>query len=126
MGLVNVTPHEITILDEDRRTVLVTLPPSGQVARCAVTRALVGGVPLEGVYLVGAHDPRSPWVEVPVFTSTFGELQGLPDPQPGVIYVCSLVAHQAAVAAGRTDTVSPGELVRGPDGQPVGCVGLSR
>lgn len=110
--LINVTPHSITILAADR-TVLLTLPPSGQVARCAVTRAPVGAIEVAGV-------------TIPVSSTTFGALEGLPDPQEGVVYICSLVAHQAAVAAGRTDTVSPGELVRGEGGQPLGCLGLSR
>lgn len=107
--LINATPHVLTVFAADTTTVLLTLPPSGTVARCAVTRTAVGDV--DGV---------------PVTTAVFGELSGLPEPREGTTYIVSLVAHQRAVQDGRTDTLSPGELVRRPDGQPIGCVGLSR
>ena len=38
----------------------------------------------------------------------------------------SALAAQAAKAAGRTDVLAPGPLVRNEQGQPIGCQGLSR
>jgi len=40
-------------------------------------------------------------------SQTYGEIEGLPDPQPGVVYIVSMVVRQAAQAQGRTDVVSP-------------------
>ena len=102
----NLTPHTITIVD-GQGAVVATLPPSGLLARCRVDTTLT--------HVVGG---------IEVFESQVGELTGLPAPQEGVVYVTSLVAKQAAQAAGRRDVASPGQLVRGPDGQPVGCRGL--
>ncbi len=108
--LVNCTPHRLVIVGEDDRT-LVTLPPSGSVARVAVTWEAVGL--LEGL------------PSLPIYRTATGPLVGLPGPEPDVLYVCSLVAAQAAWAAGRRDVLAPGDLVRNAEGQPVGCRGLT-
>ena len=104
MTLTNLTPHEVVVLDNGG-TVVVRLPPSGTVARCAATAAVAETV--DGVTF---------------YTTTYGGVTGLPAPAPGVRYVVSMLVRQAAPA--RRDLCSPGELVRGPDGQPVGCRGL--
>jgi len=108
MALVNLTPHVITIIPREGENVI--LAPSGQVARVTTARAVVAT--LEG--------------GIEVFQTSFGEVTGLPDPREGAVFVVSgLVAGHPSLR-GRTDVLSPGELVRGPDGQPVGCRGLSR
>jgi len=108
MALINLTPHVITVLPREGEP--VTLAPSGAVARVTTARSVV--TTLEG--------------GVEVFTTSFGEVTGLPDPREGDIFIVSgLVAGHPSLR-GRTDVLSPGELVRGPDGQPVGCRGLSR
>ncbi len=105
--LVNCTPHSLTILDEDGQKVYI-LPPSGTVARVAVTRT-------QAFTLHG----------VPVYRAVTGPLVDVPDPAPDVYYVCSLVAAQAAWAAGRDDVLAPGELIRNAEGQPIGSLGLN-
>jgi hypothetical protein len=103
----NCTPHSLVVCDEDDRP-LVTLPPSGVVVRVAVTREQAG--------VLGG---------IPIFRTTTGPLVGLPEPQPGAYFVCSLIAAQAAWAVGRRDVLAPGELVRDAAGQPIGCRGLT-
>lgn len=78
MEIVNLTPHPIVITDGK------TYPPSGQVARVSTQY----GVAVNGVADV-----------------SFGEIQGLPDPQPDTIYIVS--AMLVAAAPHRTDLVSP-------------------
>jgi hypothetical protein len=90
-------------------TVLVDVPPSGEVARVTTSRTQTGEV-----------------YGIPLFTSRFGEVTGLPPARERTLFVVSgLVAGHPDVR-GREDVYSPGELVRGPDGQPVGCRGLTR
>src|SRR5690606_4107896 len=73
MRLVNLTPHPVTLLVGDRT---LTIPPEPTPARCSETRTVVGAVEVDGL-------------EVPVTVVGFGEVQGLPDPQEGVLYVVS-------------------------------------
>jgi len=108
MALVNLTPHALTVLPREGEA--ITIPTSGIVARVATARAVVECLP-------GG---------IEVFMTSFGEVTGLPEPREGFVFIVSgLVAGHPSLR-GRTDVLSPGELVRGPDGQPVGCRGLSR
>lgn len=85
--LVNLTPHAIVIQTQDGT---VVLEPSGEVAR---VRSTPGRLLTE--------DP------VPIYSSpTWGEVQGLPAPEPGVGYVVS--AMVAAQVPYRDDVLSPG------------------
>ena len=102
--IINLTPHGITVLGSSGET-LAVLPPSGQVARVSVTREVAGEV-----------------AGLPVYRSQFGSVVGLPEENPGVALVVSALVRLAL--PGRRDLFSPGELVRGADGQPVGCRGL--
>ena len=85
--IVNLTPHAVTVRTEagDR-----TFAPSGQVAR--VTTQSVQVDDIDGI---------------PVYEQTFGDIEGLPDPEPGTIFIVSMVVRQAAQKLGRTDVVSP-------------------
>jgi len=87
---------------------VLELPPSGELARCATTDTVVATI--DGVEIHAVE---------------LGDLQGLPDPQPGVHYVTSLIAAQAARRLGRDDVLVPGPAVRDADGRIVGCHGLA-
>ena len=103
MKFINLTPHTLNILAPSG---VVTLAPSGEVARVAsvsTEAAPVGGIP--------------------TVKTEFGEVTGLPSPQPGVILV---VSGMVASAARRPDVMSPGDLVRDDGGKPIGCRGLRR
>jgi len=96
---VNLTPHPIDIVG------LAAIPPSGAVARCAVTSVLFGGH--GGAVLIRA---------------TYGAVVGLPDPLPGVMYLVSGLVRAAVPT--RDDVASPGDLVRDSDGNITGCKNL--
>lgn len=101
----NLTPHPITLVGENGT---LTIQPSGQVARLAVTRETLAPVVIDGVVL-------------PVSRPTLGEIVGLPEPKAGVLYVVSaLVAQQAK----QKDVVSVGELLRDEAGRVIGASGL--
>lgn len=114
MKLINATPHKLEIYNEQREH-LLTLEPSGAIARCKVDRCLHLEI-----------DRGTDHEAISVYSTKFGALEGLPEPKYGeVIFVASMVAAQAAKSLGRTDVVSPGELLRNEQGQPIGCIGLS-
>lgn len=102
LQVLNLTPHAINVVTDAGTQ---TFAPSGQVARCASSSAQVGD--LNGI---------------PLFRTKFGEVQGLPEPQDGVLYVVSALVRQAVPH--RPDVASPGDLVRDEAGNVVGCKGL--
>jgi len=89
--LVNLTPHEVVVYDAAGNVVL-RVPPAGRVARVATREELVGSV--NGV---------------PVFKTTYTEVEGLPEPEPSTVYIVSLLVLQALQAHGikRGDVVAP-------------------
>jgi hypothetical protein len=103
MQYVNLTPHVLNVHRPDGS--VMDVAPSGQIARVA-SRSVLVEIDDDGV----EH-----------FAVEYGEVTGLPAPQPGVLLV---VSGMVAAAAPRSDVRSPGDLVRGPDGQPAGCRGV--
>ncbi len=101
--IVNLTPHEVNING-------VTVPPSGMVARVATIQTEAGTL------VFGEHT-------FPVVHNTYGEVEGLPAPEPGTIYLVSSLVLGALEAQGiyREDVfapdTSPQGAIRGPDGQ---------
>lgn len=85
--LINLTPHEITLVRKDGEKVVI--PPSGKVARVRVEQKEVGEI--DGF---------------PVVQSEFGEVEGLPEEREGVIYIVSFPVLQALQGT-RSDVVAP-------------------
>lgn len=104
MKIVNCTPHEINIVKEDGS--ILTIEASGIVPRCTQTEAHVASI--NGIA---------------VTKQVFGEVINLPEAQPGVFLVVSRLV--ASAAKGRKDLLVPGPMIRGEDGRPCGCRGLS-
>lgn len=106
MTLVNLTPHAINICDESG-TVYRTVEPSGTLARVSTRTETIGDI--DGI---------------PVTTTVFGEVVGLPEPSEGTIYlVSSLVAQNVPE---RGDVYIPNESVRDERGLIIGCRSLGR
>ena len=83
--LINLTPHPITI--QPTGAPPVTIPVSGRIAR-----------------LDSSQETDASVVGVPVVTTRFGRVIGLPDPEPGKLYiVSSLVAQHVR----RSDVLAP-------------------
>jgi len=100
--VVNCTPHVITLIGEDGES--TTFPPSGMVPRVAVTREPVDG-------------------PLPMVRTTYGEVEGLPDPAPDTLYIVSNVVL-TALGGSRPDVIAPDtgphSAVRDEAGQIVG------
>jgi len=88
----------------------VTIPPSGQVARCATSRVQVDTVTVDGI-------------TVPVNQTRFGEVSGLPDPQPDTIFVVSAVVAQAVPH--RPDVFIVDDAIRDEQGRIIGARALA-
>jgi hypothetical protein len=100
MKTINLTPHAV-----NETVTGTTFPPSGQIAR--VTAIILPAGEIGGI---------------PIYTRKFVEVEGLPSAQDGVALIVSAIVADAC--PDRADLVSPGELVRNVDGQPIGCRGF--
>lgn len=102
--IVNLTPHPLNLRRVDGE--VLTVPPSGTVARVAETREQLG-------QLAGLSVTRA----------SYGAVENLPAPQAGKIYVVSALV--LAAVPGRPDVFAPGPAIRDSEGKIVGADGLS-
>lgn len=110
MTIINLTPHSINFVDASGAP-LVTVEPSGQLARVTAHTVTTGSVSVGDV-------------TIPTTGTTYGEVEGLPAPEEGTIYiVSSLVASRCP---DRTDVFIPNESVRDEKGRIIGCKSLGR
>lgn len=104
VSFVNLTPHPLTIIEENGMSIL---PVDGPAPRLAVDREQLGRV-----------GPFS------CVRSTMGEPTGLPEQQDNVVIIVSALVAEHHSLRSRTDLTYPGEPVRDNDGRIVGCRGL--
>jgi hypothetical protein len=100
MKLVNLTQHTINEVVTGQ-----AFEPSGQIARVTVEYTVASSIG-----------------DIPLYTATYGDIEGLPDPVDGVTYIVSGMVKAAVPERG--DVVSPGNLVRDENGKPIGCDGF--
>ena len=110
MRIVNLTPHALNLMPSGPTGPVVTIPPSGQVARCAVDRVQVDTVTVDGI-------------SVPVNQTRFGSVSDLPDPQPDTIFVVSALVAQAVPE--RQDVYIVDDAVRDEQGRIIGARALA-
>lgn len=106
---INLTPHDVVIRDID--DVTTTYPASGTVARV-----------FEAVEAVPSPDEHRRVVV------HLGDIEGLPAPRDGAVFIVSMPCAQALAAAGvhRPDVVYPHHLYRDEAGRIVGADQLAR
>ena len=102
--IINMTPHKVSVFDQDGNTIAVFEPVG--LARCAQSTELIGNV--NGISIT---------------TTVFGEVEGLPEEQPGVYFIVSRLCLSAC--PDRHDLLVPNELVRDEDGNIIGCRSFS-
>lgn len=90
MEIINLTPHTIIVICEAENGQIIhgEFKPSGQVARVKAEQRVVDVI--DGI---------------PVVKTEFAEIEGLPGPEAGKIYLVSSLVAQAA--SGRSDVVAP-------------------
>lgn len=104
--IINLTPHSIVFFDDAGNKVL-TVEPSGQIARVSVTREKIGDI--NGI---------------PVNQTRFGKVENLPEPQEGTIFIVSALTAQAVPE--REDVFITDDAVRDEQGRIIGCRALAR
>ena len=107
MTVVNLTPHKVVVMDEDRNE-LHTYPASGEVLRLAT---------------IELGTQNYPDVEVPVELVEYHHLMNPPKKIPGTWYLVSL---PCALAYPRDDFLVPFLELRDDQGRIVGCRMLGR
>jgi len=113
--LVNLTSHAVTIFNEQNE-IIITIPPSGQMARCDATRKIIDEIELTDCCC-----------RIPITQRTLGGLTELPKPEAGTLYIVSLNAAKAAKLIGRiNDIVVPDDTVRDDTGRVLGCRAFAR
>ena len=110
MKLVNLCKHDVDIVDSSGLP-LLKVPPSGKVAVIATQQIEQGHI-----------QPEGETVLVPAFTIRRGEVEGLPPPEEGVVYITGALVREASPH--RKDVASPGDQLRDEKGRPIGCKGL--
>lgn len=98
---VNLTPHQVTLVD-DQGQVLLVVEPEQTPARCSSQRHVVDTI----------HG-------VQVNRTVFGETTGLPEYEFGAFLIVSRIVAEANPQ--RVDLIIPDETVRDAAGQIVGC-----
>lgn len=96
--LVNLTPHEIVLMDDSGEKEIARIPVAGEAARVETRATQTGTVEINGV-------------SIPIVSTQFGEVKNLPEPEDGVIYITSILVAQA-LRGKRDDVVAPDT---GPD-----------
>ena len=107
--IINLTPHAVNVIGNDN-SVAITIPASGNVARCSQTIDIIGNITLDSV-------------DIPISSSSYGEVVDLPAPQVGVYYIVSRLVMSACPA--RQDLLVPNDLVRDEAGRVIGCRSLA-
>lgn len=83
--LINLTPHTLNVMVNDA---MQEIPASGTVARVSVKSVVSGDI--NGI---------------PVVENVYGEVEGLPEPVDGAIYIVSMLVGSRV--SGRNDIVGP-------------------
>lgn len=116
----NLTPHPIVVHE-------ITFQPSGVIARATEAATVADPIRLSIPDPAGAPTDRVSF-DVPTSTTRYTGLVDLPDPEPGVYLIVSMVVPPVALARGRWtgDLLVPGQQVRDSSGRIVGCRSLDR
>ena len=99
------TPHPVTILDVDKKTVLRTIESSGLIRLQSYT--VSAGFTVDGCRITRTE---------------FGKPEGLPDEKLGINYIVSQLVKSAL--PNRSDLLVPAEVVRDEKGNIIGCCSL--
>lgn len=107
MQIINLTPHSITIVDENDMPILV-LPKTDVPARVSCSIVTTGET-INGI---------------PVTANSYSDIENLPAPAEDTVYIVSSIV--ASRCKNRNDVFVPNESVRNDAGIIIGCRSLGR
>jgi hypothetical protein len=112
--LVNLTSHELNVYNSEGKVILSIPPPKDTpIPRVSIKSEVVGTIDVDGV-------------EVPIRRVVYGDVENLPPPEEGTIYVVSTFITLALRDKGikREDLLSPDtntdSVIRDKDGRVLG------
>jgi hypothetical protein len=108
MRIISLVPHTTQLMRDGR--VVLSIPPSGLVARVEVLEEEAEELDLNGTV-------------IPVIRTRFGRVTGLPNAVPGTFYIVSGLVLD--YASDRGDLLVPARLVRSR-GRVIGCQVFAR
>ena len=112
MKITNLTPHAITFISGENNMQKFIVEPSGVVARVAAHTENIGSITTDDGFTI------------PLTTTVFGQVEGLPAPETGTIYVVSSLV--AGRVPDRKDVLIPNESIRDDKGRIIGCLSLGK
>lgn len=107
LKFINLTPHDVNFISGNKT---IIFKPEG-LARVSMQPRLTA---------LGYIDEDTP---VEFFTNTYGEVEGLPEPQEDTFYIVSALVMNASP---RKDLVVPNDTVRDEQGRIIGCKSFAR
>ncbi|MCD3245247.1 hypothetical protein G8S21_04695 [Clostridium botulinum C] len=102
--ILNYTPHTVNIIDSEGNKIQ-DFPSQGE-ARCQQTTTTAG--------MIG---------NIPITSTSFGEVTGLPEETEGTYYIVSRLIRQALPV--RNDLLVPNDMIRDEVGRIIGCKSLA-
>lgn len=108
MKAINMTPHDIILINGGQK---VVIKASGMLARVSTETVRTGEVSVDGM-------------AIPTTETRFGEVEGLPAPEDGTVFVVSSLVAQRC--KNRNDVFIPNESIRDDKGRIIGCRSLGR
>jgi len=114
--LVNLTPHELNIYDDSDGKLILSIPPPPKdtpIPRVSIKSEVVGTIEVNGT-------------KIPIRRIMYGNVENLPQPEEGTIYVVSTFVTLALKEKGivRRDLLSPDtnpdSVIRDKDGRILG------
>ncbi|MBD8045821.1 hypothetical protein [Clostridium faecium] len=100
--ILNYTPHTVNIIQQGKVKNLVSVGN----ARCIQETKKIGEIN-----------------NIPITSTTFGQVEGLPEEKEGVYYIVSRLILQACPQ--RRDLLVPNDIVRDEEGKIIGCKSLA-
>lgn len=105
MEMVNLTPHEVTIITEDN---IIMIQPSGQIAKCEHQSECIGI-----------------FNGIKIYKTKYGAVTNMPEAKENTIYITSSIVANA-LKDSRNDIYVPFDFVRDDKGRIIGCRGLTQ
>lgn len=122
-AIINLTPHSVTVYSTDD----VTEVTKGSYTSLILKEGAQPMVtyPSQGVARASASKEQVDVVNgIPVYSTSYGEPEGLPEEKEGVLYIVSALTAQSAPE--RKDLLIIDGAVRDSEGRIVGCTAFGR
>jgi hypothetical protein len=107
--IINLTPHEVVLLDKKSKKILATIPTSGIIARLPQETVSCGEFEFDGIK-IPLTKTNYKWKEA-----------NIPEKIDGTIFIVSQLVKNAS---NREDLVVPAEMVRDEKNNILGCCSL--